>query len=178
MRTEEIVTVVRRRAEVIAGWAASAVLTLCALWLAAFPPEGAMFPYMAQGFTAVWLGIWVVWLAAAHPRLVVSTRGLDVVNWVRRYQIPWAAVERIDTTDHISLRLHDGTAVRPAVAAWSIVAVKHGNPVQKEMADRIERVRADGDPDDTEVTRTHEVHWLPFVGLLLVLLVLAWFSTR
>lgn len=178
MRTDEVVTVIRRRGEMVASWVAFVGLTAFAGWLALFPPEGATFSYLAQALSCMWLGIWISWLPGAHPKLVVSTRGLDVVNWVRRYRIPWAAVERIETTDEISIRLRNGTVVRPAVAAWSIVATKHGNPAQRAMADRIEQVRAEGDSEDTEVIRTFEVHWLPFAGLLLVLLLLAWLSTH
>ncbi|SDC59273.1 PH domain-containing protein [Actinokineospora iranica] len=175
---DEVVTVIRRRVELVAGWLATAGLTLFAGWLALFPAEEVTFFSLAQGLFAMWLGIWVVWLASAHPKLVVSTRGLDIVNWVCRYRIPWAAIHRIETTDHISFRLLDGTTVLPAVAAWSIVAIKHGNPVQQAMANRIEQIRANGDPDDTEVTRTLEICWLPFVVLLVLLLILAWLSTH
>jgi hypothetical protein len=122
--------------------------------------------------------IWMVWLVPAHSRLVVSANGLDVVNWVCRYRIPWAAVAWVEATHQSHFAPHIWHTGAARHGAWTIVGVRNGNPKQNEIAAKVQQWRKRAADDKGKVViRTMDLCPLPFVALYAAALAGAWVMT-
>lgn len=99
---------------------------------------------------------WGIW-RVVNTRLVVTSRGLTVVNWVRTYEVPWGALHAIETDDDLRLVLSNGEVIRPGVGAGSLVAVAHGSPAQRELQERIKAFRVAAKPEVGNAARHIDV---------------------
>lgn len=92
-----------------AGWAVIAVLLLVDLFLRGQGPD--IWRYGAVLVASVAL-VYLVWL---RPRVVVTDRGLRVINPLRETFVPWAAVLWVDVVDVLRVHTPDGV-----VRSWPL----------------------------------------------------------
>lgn len=91
---------------------AGAVIGLCVFAALGVVPEGrdAMFD--------VWPGLGLVgvtaWTCYWHPKVVVTDGGIEVVNPLRTFDLPWSAVVDIETKWALTVRTSAGT-----IRAWA-----------------------------------------------------------
>ncbi|MFE3171729.1 hypothetical protein ACFXPA_02830 [Amycolatopsis sp. NPDC059090] len=177
MRQGDVFAVIRRRPTMVLGWVGTAGLATAAVWLIFSVPDDAGFWYMFQGLLALWLITWFVWLCGTNPKLVVAKNGAEITNYFFRYWIPWGAVSRVETTDQTVMCLLDGRRMKPAVGEWSLEGRRHGNPVQREIGERVARAResARKKPESgNDVRRRLHIHPIPWLAAFAVLILFMW----
>lgn len=179
----EVLTVVRRQGEVYLGWvvigAAMIGLTLCmppfSQWLGFEPRLELTLMFV--------LAVWAVWHATVHPRIVVLTTGLLVVNWFVRHWIPWSAVKRLDVDNGLLIELDSGRTIRPASGGGSLGSAIRGHRVQRDMRRTIEQARiAAPEPDlarsstdtDDGTATTLDIKVAPFLVVAGAFILYAW----
>ncbi|MDE3720543.1 PH domain-containing protein [Nocardiopsis sp. N85] len=96
-----------------AGWIVIAVLLLADLFLRGEGPE--IWTYASILVVTVAL-VYLVWL---RPRVVVTERGLRMINPLRETFVPWAAVQWVDVVD--VLRVHTPDRI---VRSWPLRETK------------------------------------------------------
>ncbi|MEU0488102.1 PH domain-containing protein [Nocardiopsis sp. NPDC006139] len=94
-------------------WIVVAVLLLADLFLRGRGPE--IWLYGAVLVASVAL-VYLVWL---RPRIVVTERGLRVINPLRETFVPWAAVRWVDVVDVLRVHTTDGV-----VRSWPLRETK------------------------------------------------------
>ncbi|SES49308.1 hypothetical protein [Actinokineospora terrae] len=181
MREGDVLAVVRRRGEFVFAVVAVVGLVGAGLWLGAFPPGVASYGMTAQALGVIWLVTWAGMLPALQTRLVVTTAGLEVTNFCFRYWVPFGAISWVQRTDEVILHLVGGALLRVAAGAWSHASRLRGNPVQREIEDKVQLAmrEAKADPGaDTEVRRRLHVRPVRAVAILVVLEVVAFLGAR
>lgn len=122
---------------------------------------------------------WFMWMVGPHPVVKVYDSGVLVVNWFRRYWVPWAELASVESTDEVNLVLVSGERIGVASGAFSVAASLRGNRLQDRIRDGVERNRPDRVPADSGgVVRSLDLcpwHFLALVGYLLVV---AWFGVH
>lgn len=179
----EVLTVVRRQGEVYLGWvvigSAMIGLTLCMPPFSRWP---GFEPRLELTLMFV-LAVWAVWHATVHPRIVVLTTGLLVVNWFVRHWIPWSAVKRLDVDNGLLIELDSGRTIRPASGGGSLGSAIRGHRVQRDMCRTIELARiAVPEPDvarsstdtDAGTATTLDIKVAPFLVVAGAFILYAW----
>ncbi|RLK58152.1 hypothetical protein [Actinokineospora cianjurensis] len=181
MRDGDVVAVVRRRGEFVLAVVAVVGLVGAGLWLGAFPVQVTSYGVTAQALVAIWAAGWVGMLPALQTRLVVTTGGLEVTNSYFRYWVPFGAVSWVQRTDEVILHLVGGARLRVAAGAWSHASRSRGNPVQREIEDKVQVAMraAKADPGaDVEVRRRLHLRPVRAVAILVLLEVVAFLGAR
>lgn len=88
----------------------------------------------------------VMWVGAQRPRLVADDSGLRIVNPLREYQVGWATVSAIDTTDLLRVRCEwpgesAGQVRKKAIYAWAVGSSRRRQAVERMRAERRARPR-------------------------------------
>ncbi|HEY0641615.1 MAG TPA: PH domain-containing protein, partial [Pseudonocardiaceae bacterium] len=95
---------------------------------------------MAQFIAGMSLLLWFIWLAGPHVRIVVSPRGVTVVDWVTRHEVPWSALEDVRAERDLRLVLRGGRHLLPAAGGRSLLP----SPIQSRLRARILAARPHG----------------------------------
>ncbi|XVV07617.1 PH domain-containing protein [Actinosynnema sp. CA-248983] len=123
--------------------------------------------------------IWMGWMVTVHPVVKIYEAGVLVVNWFRRYWVPWAELASVESTDEVNLVLASGERIGVASGAFSMASSLRGNRLQDRLRDGIEHHRPDPVPAASGgVVRSLDLcpwHFLALVGYLLVV---AWFGVH
>jgi hypothetical protein len=118
--------------------------------------------------------IWFCWMVSAHPAVRVYETGVRVVNWFRAYWVPWTALRETEVTGEVNLVLTTGERVNVAVGAFSLASRLGGSRVQRQLSEDLERHRPAEPPDGGVPSSRLDLCPWHFLGLVAVLLVLAW----
>lgn len=107
-------------------------LAFVALNIADFTVQGGSARLITVVVAILLAGTGIVYALALRPRVMSTDAGVDVVNPFRDYQVPWAAIESVDTGEWV--RVHCGqrtiTCWALYVSARSRRAILRGRPVQ------------------------------------------------
>ncbi|WP_309115896.1 PH domain-containing protein [Saccharothrix sp.] len=168
--------ILRRRAHVVAGVALTCVslpVLVTLIW------TGRARSTFEDTALLVFVQVSVIWLVSlvAKSRIVLSDTGMTVVNWFRKYSVPWSAVHSVDAIPQVSIVLTSGRRIDCAVGGGSVIDNMRGNRRQRDMRSRIESFRgaqAAGGP----VREQWDLHLVKFSALLAVMLAYAWLVYR
>lgn len=83
MKQAGVIVVIRRMSALVFSSTVVIVMALFMIWAIVFPLGEDRFWYVFQGLLAGWLILWLAWLVGANPKLVVTTAGLEVTNYLR-----------------------------------------------------------------------------------------------
>lgn len=117
-----------------AAWVVIAVLLLLDVLIRGEGRQAWIAGAVLAGSVAV---VYLVWL---RPRVVVTERGLRVINPLRETFVPWAAVQWVDVTD--VLRVHTRQTI---VRSWPLRETKRA-----KVRDNMRRDAGFLDPDEGE----------------------------
>lgn len=116
--------------------------------------------------------LWLMWMVGPHPVVKVYESGVLVVNWFRKYWVPWAEITSVDSTDEVDLVLVSGERIGVASDAFSVARSLRGNRLQDRFRDAVERNRPDLVSVDFGGTVRRLAlcprHFLALVGYLLI----------
>jgi hypothetical protein len=167
--------VLRRKFDSTFSW----VVTLAALGTTAYvllnPFPGNGFGHQLE-FIAIMAPLtWFMWMVGAHSVVKVYDSGVLVVNWFRRYWVPWADLASVEATREVTLVTTSGERIGVAVGAFSAASSLRGSRVQASIREAIERHRPVPAPADGGGVRKgfDLVPW-HFAGMVAFLLVVAW----
>ena len=116
MRSGAVITVVRRRVEMVFSRVAFAAVCAGALWLTFLPPGLLEYSQLAQGLIVIWLCGWIISLQAS-VKTVITSDGLEVTNLGVQYWVPFAAVSWVQSTDEVVVHLTSGRRLKAAAGA-------------------------------------------------------------
>lgn len=123
--------------------------------------------------------VYLMWMVGPHPVVKVYESGVLVVNWFRKYWVPWTEIASVESTDEVNLVLVSGERIGVASGAFSVASSLRGSRVQERFRDGIERNRPDPVPVGSgEAVRSLDLcpwHFLALVGYLLIV---AWLGVH
>ncbi|WP_424186195.1 PH domain-containing protein [Actinokineospora sp. G85] len=173
----KVIDISRHEIGTAVGWAVTVFAACYLLYSAWFEQTDASFVYAAVGHLACWAIAWIIWLMVVHPRVVVTTRGLVVVNPIKQWDIPWSAILFMTSTNVVTIRLRDGTTVQPFAPLDVAFPGRHStDPEESEKNRRIREAKATA--TDTDVHTWYDARPLPFLAVAALLALGAWQSTR
>ncbi|MFD4669056.1 PH domain-containing protein [Lentzea sp. NPDC058450] len=166
--------VLRRKFDSAFGWTVSlaALVTSAYVLLNPFPGNG--FGQQLE-FVAIMAPLtWFMWMVGAHAVVEVHDSGVLVVNWFRRYWVPWASLASVEATREVTLVTTSGERINVTVGAFSAASTLRGNRIQAEIRETIERHRPSPPPEDSSGVRK-QIDLAPwhFAGVVAVLVVSA-----
>ncbi|MDX8051683.1 PH domain-containing protein [Lentzea sp. BCCO 10_0798] len=167
--------VLRRKFDSTFSW----IVTLGALGTSTYvllnPFPGNGFGHQLE-FIAIMAPLtWFMWMVGAHSVVEVHDSGVLVVNWFRRYWVPWADLASVEATRELTLVTTSGERINVAVGAFSAASSLRGNQVQARLREAIEQHRPHPVPTGGGGVRKSLdlVPW-HFAGVVAFLLVVAW----
>jgi hypothetical protein len=169
MRNRTGAVILRRRSDFWIGLL-SAVGMMVAIAYSTFnsdPPYDVQLALAQLAFLAV---AWFCWGVAAHPRIMVTSEGLAVVNWFTRTDIPWSAVDSFDVeSGRLEIVSNSGRRIRPLTGGDALAAALNKHRVQNDLRDTLEHWRLAAEPSATPVRRRFYMPlWFPVVGALVL----------
>lgn len=119
--------------------------------------------------------MWFMWMVGAHAVVKVYDSGVLVVNWFRRYWVPWADLASVEATQEVTLVTTSGERIDVAIGAFSLASSLRGSQVQASIREAIERHRPASAPSGGGGVRKgfDLVPW-HFAGMVAFLLLVAW----
>ncbi|MGI5507321.1 PH domain-containing protein [Lentzea sp. CA-135723] len=174
MRRGRAAVVLRRRFDSAFGWTVSlaALVTSAYVLLNPFPGNG--FGQQLEFVAIMAPLIWFMWMVGAHAVVEVHDSGVLVVNWFRRYWVPWAALESVEATREVALVTTSGERINVTVGAFSAASTLRGNRVQAEIREAIERHRPSPAPEGPSVVHKRiDLAPLHFAAVVAILLAVA-----
>ncbi|WP_329792136.1 PH domain-containing protein [Lentzea sp. DG1S-22] len=154
------------------GVVGSVVATTCAL-LTPFPEH--QFIDQLEFVAAMAPLTWFIWMVGAHPVVKVYESGVLVVNWFRRYWIPWSELASVESTDEVNLVLVSGERIGVASGASSVAGSLMGNRPQDRIRVAVENSRPHPVPlGSGGVVRRLDLCPRHFVALVGYLVIVAW----
>ena len=171
--------VLRRRFDSIFGLLCSVGAIVATTYALLTPFPDTQFTDQLEFILAMAPLSWLMWMVGPHPVVKVYESGVLVVNWFRKYWVPWAEIASVESTDEVNLVLVSGERIGVASGAFSMVSSLQGNRLQERLRDAVERNRPDPVPVGSEgVVRSLDLcpwHFLALVGYLLIV---AWLGVH
>ncbi|MEU7477127.1 PH domain-containing protein [Lentzea sp. NPDC042327] len=166
--------VLRRRSDSAVGWSLAIGGTGGTAYVLLHPLPGAGFAQQTELVAVMAPLIWFCWMVFAHPAVRVHESGVRVVNWFRSYWVPWTALREVEVTREVVLVLTTGERVDVTAGAFSLASALGGSRVQHRMREEIERHRPAVPPAGEVPGRRLDLCPWHFLGLVALLLVVAW----
>lgn len=128
-----------------------------------------------QFSTAIVFVAWIMWHCGVASRVAVTASGVEVVNFIRHYVIPWTAVVGTSSQDGLSIHLRSGRRISAMVVGDSILSAIGNNRRQKALRIQVDETReaahGHGVVDDERVRSYWDLHLFPFIGLIFFFLI-------
>lgn len=85
----------------------------------------------------------VIWFIAliGRTKIVLDQERMLVVNTFQRWDIPWSAVDTVQSGREVCIRLVDGRTITPAISGGSLLEDLRKNTLQRGIRERIEQAR-------------------------------------
>jgi len=127
-------------------------------------------PILALVVTLVWAAFW--W-----PAVIVTPAGVTIKNILRTIELPWPAIQAIDTRYALTLQTAYGqysawAAPAPGRAGVAQAAKTGGNSIGERVSRRYDEVRASGLLNGAKLERDRPIvrwHW-PLIAAMAILL--------
>lgn len=172
----DIVTVIRRRTDVVFGSLVCVFMVVFMVWALTNPYPGSDFADQVEVTAIAMFLVWPGVLATVHPRVEVRARGLMVVNWFTKSRIPWSAIESVLLEGRLVLLLRDGRRFDVAAGAGSLAGAVTGYRMQARMKRLIEDARQPDPRGDGQVRTQPDLWPIPFLAAWTVLLLIGWLT--
>ncbi|MEV6714581.1 PH domain-containing protein [Lentzea sp. NPDC051208] len=171
--------VLRRRFDSMLGWVGvpGAIVATTYALLTPFPDT--QFTDQLEFILAMAPLTWFMWMVSAHPVVKVYESGVLVVNWFRRYWVPWAELAWVEATEEVNLMLVSGERIGMASGASSVASSLRGNQLQARFRDAVERNRPNPvTVGSGGVVRSLDLCPWHFLALIGYLLIVAWLGVH
>ncbi|MET9231583.1 PH domain-containing protein [Lentzea sp. NPDC003310] len=167
--------VLRRKFDSTFGWAVSLAAAGTTAYLLLNPLPGNDFGNQFELIAIMAPLTWFMWMVGAHAVVEVHGSGVLVVNWFRRYWVPWVDLASVEATKEVTLVTRSGERINAVVGAFSAASSLRGSRVQARIREAIEEHRPHPAPaDEGGVRRGLDLAPWHLAGLLAFLLVVAW----
>ena len=168
--------VLRRPSAYVLTWTSLAIVLFLIFGVTAVPPPNSTLADNLQEVVLLSVIGWLLRLLGACSRIVLRPEGLTVVNWMVRWEVPWAAFDSVVDTGELVIRLTDGRTIEPLVGGGSLISALMRNSTPRRMVDAIEAYRPDVPATNTQPARwkvdLQPVRFLVVLGVLIALTIL------
>lgn len=169
------IVVLRRRFDsaVSMFFCVAALVTTCYVLLRPWPGHG--FGHQVEFIAFMAPLIWLMWMPGAHVAVKVYGSGVLVVNWFRRYWVPWTELASVESSGEVSILTRSGERIYVGSGASSLASSFLSNREQTRIGDGIVRSRPDPVPaDESGVRKGFDLCLWQFGALVVLLLVVGW----
>ena len=163
--------VIRRRSLFLGCWVLITVLMVMVVFgVVAAPPDGSSLGENIGLAALTCVGVWFISLVGRR-RVIVDGERIRIVNMFQRWDIPWTIVNRVESSNQVSIQLVDGRTIALSITSASLLENLRGNRLQRRVSERIEQYRPKGVAKNREFVLEPKLALAPVALAILVVVV-------